>query len=453
MAQVQTKPSRTIRALATILVAAVVFAACGGDDAATDSSPSASDTTDEATGDTSADQPEPEPQDGGPIEGALVSVLSFDFGLWALDPAGGDSVALTVPDTGYSERLAPALTSPDGSRAYMVVYTQVDGQSFTHRVGLGEIDLATGSGRLVAELGQDRSDDEATDYTTWELLGVADDTVWLVRDDGMDTVLAVDPATDTVVEAVAPSDQIVRYPAVVGDVLYAHVNGQIVALGAAGWEPVIDLNDLAPDAAFDVASINDFAVTRSGQPLTADFADSILSFFEPAPTAAGMVAMGDLLYWQFNTNQGQADGETAILGGFVEFDPATATVLRSWPIGPSVGVFLEENRLETSSLGTWHVADGVVWFADARDNGDLLRLDPATGVTAFDIAPLEGADYTRIELIPNDPDGVWLLVEDWTITNEDESGRSASGETRFQLMDPTTGDPLVVVDESDLIGF
>ena len=111
------------------------------------------------------------------------------------------------------------------------------------------------------------------------------------------------------------------------------------------------------------------------------------------------------------------------------------------------------NEVSTSSQGTWHAIGDTVWFADARDNGDLLRLDPASGVEAFDIAPIGGADYTQIELVPNDPDGVWLILEDWTITESNDSGTSATGDTRFVLVDPVTGALDLEVDESDLIGF
>ncbi len=444
--------------LPAILVALLlVAAACGGDDdAGGTAEPSGDDGSAAVTSDEPVDTtPDEATTDGGAVEGALVSVLSFDFGLWALDPAGGEAVALSVPDTGYSDRLEPVRTTPDGSRAYTLVYTQVEGQSFTNRVGLGEIDLSDGSGRLVAELGQDRADDDATDLTSWEVLGVADDTVWITElADGMTTVLAVDPLTDSVTAAVAPAEDQVRTPVVAGGWLYAQVDGRLVVLGDGGWDPVIDFADLGPDATFDAASVGDFAITRSGAPLSAEFIDNMMIFFEPRPALAGLAAVGDLLYWHFNETVIGVDGELAIIGGFVEFDPASAEVLRAWPIGPSIGDFLGENEIATSSQGSWHVADGVLWFADARDDGDLLRLDPASsGVTAFDITPSDGADYTRIELVPNDPDGVWLLVEDWTITSDDESGRTATGETRFQLLDPVSGDAMVTIPETDLTGF
>ena len=189
-------------------------------------------------------------------------------------------------------------------------------------------------------------------------------------------------------------------------------------------------------------------------PVDEEWASSMLTFFDPRPTSAGMIGAGGLLYWQFNENWSNAEGtDSAILGGFVQFDPEAVAITGVWPLGDSVGAFTGENELSTSSQGTWHAIGDTVWFADARDDGDLLRLDPAAGVEAIDIAPVAGADYTRIELVPNDPDGVWLILEDWTVTESDESGTSASGRTRFVLVDERTGEFEVEVIESDLIGF
>ena len=432
-----------------------VAAACGGDDdsGSAETPPPA----DAASDDGATAEDETTTTVGGPVEGALVSVLTFDFGLWALDPSGGEPFEVAVPDTGFSDRQAPALVSPDGSTAVVLVFTTVEGQTFSNEVGLGAIDLATGEGRLVAALGQDRPDDESTEFSSWELIGVSDTTAWIAENaagvEG-EALLAVDLAAGAATVAVAPSESRVRSAAVLDNTLYGEVNGTISRLGASGWESLVTTGDLPVDQFVTPATIADFAITRSGAPLEGEWADDLLRFLDLRPTVAGITASGDSLYWQFNENWTDAEGtDSAIVGGFVEFDPATAQLTAVWPIGPSVGAFPDENEISTASQGTWHSTAGTVWFADARDDGELLRLDPTAGVTAFGFEPAAGADYTRIEALPSDPDGVWLILEDWTITQSDESGTSATGDTRFVLVDPDSGALVVEVDESDLIGF
>ena len=444
-----------LRPLIGLLVVLALAAGCGGDDdAGGDPTPATDDQADDDGEVVDEDTTEPA---GGSVDGALVSVLAFDFGLWALDPAGGQPFEVVVPDVGFADRQMPPLTTPDGSTAVLTVFTTLEGQTFSNDVGLGAIDLATGEGRLVAPLGQDRADDESTDFNSWELAGVSDTTAWLIETrSGVDgqALLAVDLASGTVETAVEASESRARGMTVVEGQLYGQVDGSIARLDDGGWESVAVLNDLAFEQFLSPSTIADFAITRSGTPVDQAWAESMLTFFDPRPGVAGMVGAGGLLYWQFNETWSNAEGtDTAIVGGFIEFDPATASITGAWPLGTSVGDFPDENEVSTSSQGTWHAIGDTVWFADARDNGDLLRLDPASGVEAFDIAPIGGADYTQIELVPNDPDGVWLILEDWTITESNDSGTSATGDTRFVLVDPVTGALDLEVDESDLIGF
>lgn len=448
------RPAIAWRWLALLVIVGLV-AGCGGDDDTSSEQAPEAESGLEGGDDSSAE--EPAENLAGAVDGALVSVLTFDFGLWALDPSGGEPFEVVVPGVGFADRQEPALTTPDGSTAVVTVFTTIEGQSFSNDVGLGAIDLATGEGRLVAELGQDRPDDESAEFSSWELIGVSDSTAWMTETgpalDG-EALIAVDLDTGAVVTAVDASDRRVRGPVVLDGALHGQVDGSIVRLTDAGWETVAVLDDLAFEQFISPATIADFSITRSGDPVDEEWASSMLTFFDPRPTSAGMIGAGGLLYWQFNENWSNAEGtDSAILGGFVQFDPEAVAITGVWPLGDSVGAFTGENELSTSSQGTWHAIGDTVWFADARDDGDLLRLDPAAGVEAIDIAPVAGADYTRIELVPNDPDGVWLILEDWTVTESDESGTSASGRTRFVLVDERTGEFEVEVIESDLIGF
>lgn len=443
------------RWLALLLAISLLGAACGGDDdAGGDPAPEVDGGSD--AGAEVVEEAVREPA-GGAVDGALVSVLTFDFGMWALDPSGGEPFEVVVPDVGFADRQAPALATPDASTAVVLVYTTVEGQTFSNHVGVGAIDLATGEGRLVAELGQDRADDESTDVSSWEIVGISDTTAWITENgsdlDG-EALLAVDIASGAVATAVEATESRVRGPVVLDGTLYGQVEGTISRLGDDGWETVAVLNDLGFDEFVSPATIDDFAITRSGAPVDEEWASSMLTFFDPRPTSAGMAGAGGSLYWQFNENWSNAEGtDSAIVGGFVQFDPGTAQITGVWPLGESVGAFTGENEISTSSQGSWHTTGGTVWFADARDDGDLLRLDPASGVEAFDIAPVDGADYTRIEVLPNDPDGVWLILEDWTITESDDTGTSSTGRTRFVLVDQDTGALELEIIESDLIGF
>ncbi|MEM7287924.1 MAG: hypothetical protein AAF480_16350 [Actinomycetota bacterium] len=445
---------RVVRSMVGLMVGVAVLAGCGGDDD-TSAGPAPA-TGDEASTDGGDGSAADADATSGPVDGALVSVLTFDFGLWALDPTGGDPFEVVVPDAGFSDRQVPPFVTPDGSTAVVLVFTTVEGQTFSNDVGLGGVDLATAEGRLIAPLGQDRPDDESTDSTSWEILAVSDSTAWVTESTvgGNEALLAVDLVAGTVSTAVEASEVRVRSAAVVGDVLYGQFNGAIHTLGATGWDEVVAIDALAHDRFLSPATMAEFAITRSGAPLDPEWASSMLTFFDVRPTIAGIVGSGDLLYWQFNENWSNADGtDSAIVGGIVQFDTASAQITGIWPLGDSVGSFPGENEISTSSQGTWHVTGDLVWFADQRDDGDLLRFDPSTGVEAFDIVPLDGADYTRIELLANDPDGVWLILEDWTVSSSDESGTSASGETRFVLVDPSSGALTLEIDESDLIGF
>lgn len=440
---------------APLLVISLLAGACGGDD---DGGGQPVPQVDDAAGDGGEVIAEETSDPAvGPVDGALVSVLTFDFGLWALDPSGGEPFEVVVPGVGFAGRQEPVRITPDGSTAVLTVFTTLEGQTFSNDVGLGVIDLTTGEGRLVAQLGQDRSDDESSDFASWEIVGVSDTTAWVVETGSAlegEALLAVDIASGAVTTVVEASESRVRGPAVVDGTLYGQVDGSIARLGDAGWESVAVVNELAFDGFLSPATMRDFAITRSGTPLDEEWASSMLGFFAPRPTVAGMVAAGGFLYWQFNENWSNAEGtDSAIVGGFIQFDPVAGAITGAWPVGSSVGDFPGENEVSTSSQGTWHSTGDTIWFADARDDGDLLRLDPASGVEPFDIEPVAGADYTRIELAPNDPDGVWLILEDWTVTESNESGTSATGDTRFVLVDPATGAPQLEVDESDLIGF
>lgn len=451
--------TRTFRRWMAVAAAmTLVLGACGGDDSdgsVLEPIGGADDRGSVGSDDGSDDGSSDAASAGGPVTGPLVSVLSFDFGLWTIDPDTGAARALPIDGLGYSDRQNPAMVSSDGTTAYLIAYTLVDGQSFTNEVSLAAIDLATGAGRVVAPLGQDREDDESTELTTSTLVGATADTVWVERSvfgTSSRVLVGIDAATGAETARIEPGPDVdVRSPVLVGDTLYAVVGGVISRGAGAGWEPVADLNDLGLDQVLTAATINDFAITRSGAPIDDEWAEFIIGFGEPRPTNGWVAAEGSL-WWVFGSIESRED-ETAIVGGIVQFDPVSGTLVQAWPLGDRVGEFLDENSVTTATQGSYAALDGAVWFADARDSGALFKLEPATGVTAFDIPVRDGIDYARIVLITSDPDALWVEVEEWVVTSDDADGRSATGTTNIERFDPVTGSSVLVVPELDLTGF
>lgn len=394
----------------------------------------------------------------GPVTGPLVSVLSFDFGLWALDPATGAVSELEVSGADYSDRGEPPVLATDGATAYVVVYTAIPGQNFTEGVALGAIDLATGAGTKLAELGQNRENDEALELTENRVVGASSVLVWVERSifgSRGRTLIGIDRATGSeVVRVVADPDNDARDPVLVGQDLYANVGGVLSRVEGVGWSPVVDFGDLALSSFLTADDIVGYAVTDSGEPMSLEWAQSFLdfSFGNAAPTEAGMVAGDGSLWWLWSSISSR-DDVTAILGGIARFDPTTARVTGSWSLGASVGSFGDDDSVSALSNGTFAWLEGLLWFADAREGGNLYRLERDGGIDVFEIPVPAGIDYTEIELVATDRDALWVEVDVWVIESENENGRTSSGTTTFERFDPETGASVLVVNEDDLTGF
>jgi hypothetical protein len=171
---------RLSKAGAAFAVFALLVSACGGDDASSDGAEGGVGLSTDSDGveDASVDGGE-EPKTGGPVDGALVSVLSFDFGLYALDRDTGEETEMAVAGAGFSDREEQAFVTEDGSAAYLIVYTAVEGQSLTNDVALATIDMGTGAGEKLVEFGPNRESDDSLELTETRVIGPTGPDVWV----------------------------------------------------------------------------------------------------------------------------------------------------------------------------------------------------------------------------------------------------------------------------------
>lgn len=449
------RPSkRRILAGAVAVVAMLVVGACGGDDDEGESTPTS---TPEAAASTDA-----APAEGsdavsavGAVDGPLISVLSFGQGFVTLDPDTGDVRPIELDGVGFTDREQPALVT--GDTAWVLGYTPVADQSFTNDVVLAQVDLTTGTGGAVAQLGRDRADDDDPDSVAWSVVGVVGDTVWVTErifaDTGFDLV---GHDTGTGAETVRhrfDGDAVPRHLVAVGDEILAQAGGDIVRIGLADGsvETVVSFFDSV--ALGDLITPEDLAsyvVTADGAPPEPGDVDAILRLGEPTP-AAGWVSDGTSLWWVFDGFRTLDRSVGAVYGGVVRFDPATAAFTGAWPLGERYGTFIDETTTTTMAQAELVVRDGIVWLADVRDDGVLLRLDPTNG-EVIGTAPQrdDAIDYTRLEMIDTDPDAVWVRVTRFVITSADDEGTSASGTSTIERIDPETGAAVVTVAETDI---
>ncbi len=240
---------------------------------------------------------------------------------------------------------------------------------------------------------------------------------------------------------------------VVGDTLLAQANGDIVRIDptTGAVEVVVSFFDaLSLGDLIDPDELGSYAVTEDGAPLEPGDIESILRVGEPTANT-GWVTDGTSVFWVFDGLRTLERGTGAIYGGVVRFDPATASFTGVWPLGERYGAYLDDATVTSMSQAQLLVRDGVVWLADVRDDGELVRLDPTTGeVTATRPARSDGIDYTRIEMVPTDPDAVWTRVTRFVITGTDDDGTSATGTSTLERIDPATGTAAVTVAEAEI---
>ena len=179
------------RSVAVFAAVMIVAASCGGgsddDDrsgstetAADPDSPDVDQDSSDGGGQEDGDGERVEDDAGGDmVEGALVSLLSPDFGLYALERGTGDHRELSIDGVGFTDRKTQPLLA--GDAAYTLTLTTLEGQSFSNFVGVARFELATGEGEgeEIVQLGIDRTDDESEDLTTYDFVGVDATSVWV----------------------------------------------------------------------------------------------------------------------------------------------------------------------------------------------------------------------------------------------------------------------------------
>ena len=489
--------TNAVRRGVTLIAAAGLVVACGGSDDG-DSSDAAGAPADterserpvpatEAPAETDAldeERIEEAPvADARPVEGVLVSLLTFEFGLFDVARGTGDHHQLTIERPGYSDREHQPILANDGATAYTLVYTPLEGQEYSHDVGLAAVDRATGEGRLVTTLGIDRTDDESADLTSYELLGADEKTVWvqsrpfaesdpnLITYTGYDvgTGEEISVLTGVVQEGSAESGECevsVRNPFLDSAGGLTAVSGQWpVAIDPASGEVTpllagcLDADEPTLATEVGVEAAETFMVVENELSLGSETLQTLADAIRLSVAADEMVEGDGSLWWVFNQNVSTFAGTeqvNVLAGGVVRFDLASQRIADVWPLGDAVGEWLpgdESGSYTALSQAQLHYLDGSLWIMDHRDNRPLLRVDATTGaVTEVAIETGDGFDRVTAQLIRNDPEAVWLDVTRWVTTETEDGGTSSSGEGFIDQVDIDADEIVLTVSQRDSIG-
>ena len=489
-------PTRTSLGLAALLV----LAACGGGDSGgggdADNGADVAGGTEVVTPDGTATDETDEADDvdsGGsdgsaPVDGAVVSLLSPDLGLYAVDRDSGEHRALTLDGVGWVERDTQPIAAT--TSAFTVSLTTLEGESYAHDLGVVRIDLDSGDAIDVAELGVDRESDESEHLTRWEVLDADDTTVWLETSAftgegasivGFDATTGETTATFDDLDFEITTDE--------GSTCSGTAEGLLVMpdgvlmTTTSGWPAELDPPTGGIEMVFDwcgfgveptladfvdSADAAEWLVTEDGSAVSAEAAEAVLPFvrLRAAPSGGRGLAEGDgSIWWLFVSGTTIPDGEenvSAYTGGVVRFDPAAGAVVDVWPLGDATATYLHDEdqaddgmtTVSTMSSFDLRYLDGALWIMDHRDDAPLRRLDPVTGeLTEVTIEKGDGIDLTATEMIFSDPEAIWLDVVRKVITRDDEDGRSTSGTSFVERVDSSTGTIVVSVPVADILGF
>lgn len=478
--------SRYGRSTGLVAFVALFAASCGG--GGSDESPitSGADSNDIATQqdpDTGNDTGiESDASSGGPVNGALVSVLDLGLGLYGIDRDSGESFELSYESDWFTDRTNQPFVV--GDRAYSLIFRELPDVDFVNETSVAEFDLATGQGREIVAFGANSESSDTLERTTWNLLGAGGDALWLRRNasDGEGTSTQtlerysittgektgeISPDSIEITTPDGGSCSAGPRPIGVGadGTLYVNLSGvparvdnetlEVVQIIDVCFNEELWLSNLA--GATDLA---DFTITDDGSAVP----EEQLSFFyddEPEISNDSVVVGDDAIWWVFSRTPSFFDDadeqRTAIIGGIARLDLTTG-VATAFPIDDGIGEFLDQEEtgfsLSAMSQVDLQFVAGSLWLMDRREAQPLRRFDPATGVvTQIDIPVGDGNDFVEAELIPTDPDGVWLSVSRKVITSAEGEGRSTTGQSFVDQVDPTTGDIVRSISEGDLTGF
>jgi hypothetical protein len=420
--------------------------------------------------------------DGEPISGPVVSLLSPELGLYAIDRVTNEVRNLEMDGVEFTNRqIQPILV---GDSVYMLTATTLDGQFSSHEIGVGKVDLASGNGVELLRLGTDRETDEDPDLITFELVGGDASTIWVTRGPFADpenlTYLGIDASTGdgTGQFEVVPYEETTENGSSCGGGFREAIvleDGTMVGL-TSGWpssvdtttgevEPLVNLCDF--DAQIDLGSLispaelNDYVVTETGSPIPDDQAERALGVIEPQVSNGTFVAGDASLWWIFSTGTGYDEGGESLsahAGGIVQFDLATNSIVNVWPLGSDTVTYEDSDdditRVSTLSQADLRYLDGKLWIMDSRENAPLRVLDPSTGeLTVITIEKSDGVDFTTANLISSDPESIWLDVSRSTITSEEGELQSSLGINFLDQFDPASDAFTSSIKSLTIIGF
>ena len=469
-----------------VAITMVVATACGGGDSSTDET--TSDDTVAAASDGSVgngSEEDPNTAEGETINGLVVSLLSPELGLYAIDRATDDVRDLTMDGVEFTHRQQQPILV--GDTVFMLTATTIEGQFSASNLGIGRVDLDTGVGTEIVQIGPERENDEDPDLIEFELIGGDATTIWVTREPfampDEATYLSFDSSTgdardefqpapyEVTTESGGTCSGDVRNPIVLSDgTLVGVMGGWPATIDPASGEvePLvtwcdfdtsIDLSDLIAPEELDA-----YTVTESGNPIPDDQALRILEVIDPTVSNGIFTEGGGSLWWVFSTNTAYTEGDESVsahVGGIVEFDLATDAIINVWPLGDGTVKYSlgDDDGADLVSVSVLSQADlrfldSRLWIMDWRENAPLRVLDPAAGaLTSLEIERGDGVDFTTASLISSDPHSIWLEVSRSTITSEDGESRSALGIKSLDQFDPSANTFTSSIDVSSIIGF
>lgn len=457
----ETAVERPVARLMAIILAMMMLAvACGGGSA---------DSTDESVaagngGD--ASEPSETIKGGGntaagPIDGLITSQPSFGSALWAIDPTGS-AIELQIDGVDNVDvQHQPVLV---GDVAFILGATERDGQSFSNDISVVRVDLVTGAAHSIAQLGFDQETDDSTaDRISHELVAATADQVVVKITEGF----SADPAMH-VYDATSGAEQgsftLANYEWSGDSGSCSGGIGEIVGLSdgrfvgsavdspafldvtSGAIEPVITCDQDEPNLA-DFVALADFDTYASVRPGDAATDEDRGRILDLDLTPEGAFVEGDgALWWVNSDTRFVGDDVVGLAGAVVRFDLAAGAVSDIYPLGDLVGNYdgcpIDAEVCDTNLLVRPDLAwiDGQLVIVPEQESAAVVVLDPATSSVVSIPLPLgEGIDYTNADLLPASTQGVWIEVSRMTITKDDDSGRTASGLSYFELLDPTTG--------------
>jgi hypothetical protein len=457
------------RIIGPILLFVFLLAACGGDASTAGDGDSGVDDAGASSGDAGSDAAAPE-ESGATGEGEgpgsaareagspapLTGAVAYSFSTpYVVDVEAGTATPLGPPG-GQSD---PTKFARGADDAYIVVRIDDPDDFDLATESLVRIDAATGELTTIAELQSiDRSTGTAPD--TYGPVLPVDGAVGVVeRTETAMTIETFDVATGELVVSI-PADE---YGVVItdGSAYYGGIYGglaRIDPVSGARTDVIAEgtaLRDVAPGADLVAAT-----TTEDGAPLSAENAEALERLIDLVEIDLGNAVFADDGIWWISSRPGISfeDGTAALHEALVFYDFEVAAITTYAATGPFGARFLPDDAtfdVATLRQAELVVVDGIVFVNDTPlrtgdESGALVRFDPAapadSGFTVHYEPDLAGADYAELTLLDTAPDGLWVVVQRFTVVDENADGsRSSRFVTEVVQLDPATGAELAAV--------